>query len=195
MPDDLTLRTERLILRPWHSQDRAPFAALNADPRVMEWFPTALTTEESDAFADRIDERFHHQGWGLWAVEIPGAHPFIGFVGLNPADATLGYPGVEVGWRIAAEHWGHGYAPEGAVAALIFGFDRLKLDEIVSFTASGNVKSRRVMEKLGMVTRPEDDFAHPRVPADSPVSHHVLYRLSRSAFHGKGAFDTVTRST
>jgi RimJ/RimL family protein N-acetyltransferase len=115
-------------------------------------------------------------------VEVAGADAFIGFVGLNPADTTLGYPSVEIGWRLAAAHWGHGYAPEGALAALQFAFGQLGLDEIVSFTSVGNEKSRRVMTKVGMTRNPEDDFDHPRVPATSPLSRHVLYRISAEAF-------------
>src|SRR5580700_3497815 len=125
--DETTLRTERLLLRPWRAEDRAPFAALNADPRVMEWFPAPMTAVESNAVADRIEAHFHETGWGLWAIEIPDAEPFIGFVGLNPSDSTLGYPSVEIGWRLAAAHWGHGYAPEAALESLRFGFDELHL--------------------------------------------------------------------
>jgi RimJ/RimL family protein N-acetyltransferase len=180
--DETTLRTERLLLRPWRSEDRAPFAALNADPRVMEWFPALMTAAESDAVADRIETLFQENGWGLWAVEIPGAVPFIGFVGLNPSEATLGFPSVEIGWRLAAEHWGKGYAPEAAVEALRFGFEDLSLDEIVSFTSVGNAKSRRVMTKIGMTHNPEDDFDHPRLPRTSPLLRHVLYRITGEAF-------------
>ncbi len=184
MPEMVTLRTERLVLRPWREGDREPFAALNADPCVMEWFPSTMTRQESDAFVDRIEQRFQARGWGLWAVEVPGRQPFIGFVGLSPADDTLGYPCVEVGWRLAAAFWGHGYAPEGALAALQFGFDELALEEIVSFTAVGNAKSRRVMTKLGMVHRESDDFDHPRLPVTSPLRRHVLYRIVNDAFTG-----------
>ncbi len=180
--DETTLRTERLLLRPWRAEDRAPFAALNADPRVMEWFPAPMTAVESDAVAKRIEKQFEETGWGLWAVEIRGTSPFIGFVGLSPSESTLGFPSVEIGWRLAAEHWGNGYAPEAAVAALRFGFEDLLLDEVVSFTSVGNAKSRRVMAKIGMKHNPEDDFEHPRLPKTSPLSHHVLYRITRGEF-------------
>jgi 3-dehydroquinate dehydratase / shikimate dehydrogenase len=182
MPGDATLRTERLLLRPWRAGDRAAFAELNADPHVMEWFPSTLTRAESDVLAERIERRMDVHGWGLWAVEVPGIADFIGFVGLSPADQTLGYPSVEVGWRLAPSYWGRGYAAEGARAALTFGFQKLALEEIVSFTSVGNVRSRRVMEKLGMVRRPEEDFDHPRIPQVSPLCRHVLYRLTPSAF-------------
>jgi 3-dehydroquinate dehydratase/shikimate dehydrogenase len=180
--DETTLRTERLLLRPWRPDDRAPFAALNADPRVMEWFPAPMTSADSDAAVDRIENQFRVCGWGLWAVEIPGEDPFIGFVGLNPSEAILGFPSVEIGWRLAAQHWGRGYAPEAAVEALRFAFDDLFLDEIVSFTSVGNAKSRRVMAKIGMTHDPEDDFDHPRLPKTSPLSRHVLYRITAEVF-------------
>jgi RimJ/RimL family protein N-acetyltransferase len=184
--DEITLRTQRLLLRPWRDQDREPFAALNADPKVMEWFQAPLTKAQSNAFVDWIEQRFQETGWGCWAVEIPGVDPFIGFVGLSPADTTLGYPSVEIGWRLAASHWGHGYAPEAAREALRFGFEDLGLAEIVSFTSVGNEKSRRVMTKLGMTWTPEDDFDHPRVPKTSPLSRHVLYRINSRAFAEQG---------
>jgi 3-dehydroquinate dehydratase/shikimate dehydrogenase len=177
-----TLRTERLLLRPWRLGDRDTFAALNADARVMEWFPATLIRDESDALADRIEQRMDKQGRGLWAVEVPAVADFIGFIGLSPADDTLGYPSVEVGWRLAASFWGRGYASEGALAAVGFGFQQLALDEIVSFTSVGNTRSRRVMEKLGMTYRSEDDFDHPRIPQTSPLCRHVLCRLTKSAF-------------
>jgi 3-dehydroquinate dehydratase / shikimate dehydrogenase len=178
-----TIATERLLLRPWRAEDRPAFAALNADPLVMEWFPQTLTRERSDAMAERIERLIEEQGgWGLWAVEAPGVADFIGFVGLNPAGAVLGRPATEIGWRLAAEHWGNGYAPEAALAALDFGFNTLALDEIVAFTSVGNSKSRRVMEKIGMNHDPTADFDHPSIPEASPLVRHVLYRLSSAAF-------------
>ena len=176
------IRTDRLLMREWRESDRAPFAALNADPRVMEWFSSTLTRDQSDALANLFATRLRQHGWGLWAVEIPGVADFIGFVGLNPAEGTLGRPAVEVGWRLAMEDWGHGYAPEAARASLAHGFDVLGLDEIVSFTAVGNAKSRRVMEKIGMTHDPADDFDNPRIPAESPLVRHVLYRIGRDRF-------------
>jgi len=155
---------------------------MNADPRAMEWFPRTLSAKESAAIADSIDERLTAQGWGMWAVEVPGVAAFVGFVGLNPAEATLGYPAVEIGWRLAAEHWGRGYATEAANASLAYGFGTLGRDEIVSFTAVGNAKSRRVMEKIGMTHDPGDDFDNPRVPEGSHLVRHVLYRITCGAF-------------
>jgi 3-dehydroquinate dehydratase/shikimate dehydrogenase len=189
--DAVTLRTERLVLRPWRTDDRPPFAALNADPQVMEWFPSTMLREESNALVDRIEQRFREQGWGLWAVELPGTAPFIGFIGLSPADSILGYPCVEVGWRLAAAFWGHGYATEGARAALLFAFDRLELDEVVSFTSVGNARSRRVMSRIGMTYKAVDEFDHPRLPATSPLSRHVLYRISATEFATARASELV----
>ena len=125
----------------------------------MEWFPSTLTRSESDALANRIAQRLNDQDWGLWAVEVPDLADFIGFIGLNPADDTMGYPSVEVGWRLAAAHWGRGYAPEGALAALGYGFHALALDEIVASTSVENARSRRVMEKIGMIRQFDEDLA------------------------------------
>ncbi len=170
------IETDRLILRPWRDSDRVAFAALNADPVVMEMFPSTLTRAESDAFADRAATAIDDQGWGLWAVEVEGGVPFIGFTGLAiPAFETDFTPCVEVGWRLAAQHWGHGYAPEAARAALRYGFEVVGLDEIVSFTAIGNHRSRRVMEKIGMTA--SDEFDHPSLP-NHRLTRHVLYRIA-----------------
>jgi ribosomal-protein-alanine N-acetyltransferase len=181
--DLVSLQTERLLLRPWRPEDRAPFAALNADPVVMRWFPSVLTREESDALVDRIEGAFAEHGWGLWAAERRDTGAFTGFIGLSiPGFEAPFLPGVEVGWRLAQEHWGRGFAPEGAAEALRFAFEVLGLAEVLSFTTVGNAKSRRVMEKLGLVHHPDEDFDHPRVPADSPIRPHVLYRITREAW-------------
>jgi RimJ/RimL family protein N-acetyltransferase len=169
------LQTERLILRRWRTGDRQPFAALNADARVMEYFPRLLSLQESDALVSRIDEHFERHGFGLWAVEIPGVVDFAGFAGLSiPRFVAPFTPCVEIGWRLATECWGHGFATEAARAALAFGFGELGLREIVSFTVPQNLRSRRVMEKIGMTYDPADDFDHPGVG-----TRHVLYRLAR----------------
>jgi ribosomal-protein-alanine N-acetyltransferase len=171
------IATERLTLRQWRDDDLEPFAALNADPAVMEFFPAPLTRDQSDALAQRERSAIEERGWGLWAVE--NAHRrFIGFVGLAvPSFEAHFTPAVEIGWRLAREQWGKGYAAEAARAALAFGFEELALDEIVSFTAAINVRSRSVMERIGMTHDPADDFDHPRV-ADGPLRRHVLYRAS-----------------
>jgi len=176
------LRTERLRLRRWLPADRAPFADLNADPRVMEFMPARLSPAESDALAARIEAHFDQRGFGLWAVEIAGGAPFAGFIGLSvPRFEAAFTPCVEIGWRLAAEHWGRGYATEGAQAALAFGFGILGLTEIVSFTVPENVRSRRVMERLGLTHDPADDFDHPLLPAGHRLRRHVLYRIARPA--------------
>ena len=164
-----TITTERLILRPWKEGDLEPFARLNADSKVMECFLAPLTRKESDDLAARIQARMNEQGWGFWAVEVPGVADFIGFIGLGhvPWEAHF-TPAIELGWRLLQDHWGKGYATEGAKAALKFAFEQLKSDEIVAFTAIANVRSRRVMEKLGMHTDPKDDFDHPKVSEAIP---------------------------
>jgi RimJ/RimL family protein N-acetyltransferase len=177
---ELTLRTDRLLLRPWTDDDLPPFAALNADPVVMEHFPATLTREESDLMVERIGVRFAETGLYLWAVEVPGATPFIGFVGLSaPGFHAAFTPCVEVGWRLDRKAWGKGYAIEAARTVVADGFARLGLDEIVSFTTSTNLRSQRVMQRLGMTRDPAEDFDHPNLPPGHPLRRHVLYRLAR----------------
>ena len=172
------LRTERLLLRQWRDDDLEPFAALNGDAETMRYFPAPLTRAESDGLARRAREQIEAEGWGLWAVEVEGGAPFVGFVGLGrPSFEAHFTPAVEVGWSLAREHWGHGYATEAGRAALRYGFDELGLAEIVSITSRLNEPSRRVMERLGMERDPADDFEHPRVPEGHPLRPHVLYRL------------------
>jgi ribosomal-protein-alanine N-acetyltransferase len=174
------LLTPRLILRPWNDEDLPAFAALNADPRVNEFLPGPLTTAQSDDLAARIGDHFDRHGFGLWAVEVTGVAPFIGFIGLAvPKFKSHFTPCVEIGWRLSAEHWGRGYASEGALAARDFGFATLALDEIVSFTVPMNFRSRRVMERIGMTRDPADDFDHPSLPHSHLLCRHVLYRLRR----------------
>jgi RimJ/RimL family protein N-acetyltransferase len=174
------LETPRLFLRQWRDADFAPFAALNADPRVMEYFPAPLPRAESEAMAERCRALIVERGWGLWAVETRHEGAFIGFVGLNTPAYELPFsPCVEVGWRLAFEHWGKGYASEAARVALTVGFERLRLEEIVSFTALGNHRSQAVMRRIGMHEAPTR-FDHPRLPAGHPLRRHCLYRLSRT---------------
>jgi RimJ/RimL family protein N-acetyltransferase len=177
------LRTERLLLRQWRDEDLEPFAALNADPETMRFFPQPPSREQSDALAEQSRRRIEQEGWGLWAVEVVGGASFIGFVGLaRPSFEAHFTPAVEVGWRLAREHWGHGYATEAGRAAVAFGFEELGLGEIVSFTSVLNEPSWRVMERLGMSHDPDDDFEHPRVPIGHPLRPHVLYRLARAGW-------------
>ena len=177
------LRTDRLWLRRWRPADLAPFAALNSDTRVMEYFSAVLSAEESNRMGSRIEAHFEERGFGLWAIEIPNVTSFAGFIGLTVARFEARFtPCVEIGWRLARHAWGHGYATEAARAALAFGFRDAGLDEIVSFTTVANVRSRRVMERLGMTRSPADDFEMPRLPAGHAQRPHVLYRLRASAW-------------
>ncbi len=175
---DQFVRTDRLLLRTWRQEDLEPFAALNADPEVMECLPKLLDRQESDDLAARLRDQFETRGYGRWAVEVPGVAPFIGFVGLACVDFPAPFtPCVEIGWRLAREHWGKGYASEAARASIRFGFEKLGLEEIVSFTVPHNVRSRAVMERIGMTRSPEEDFDHPVLPAGHKLRRHVLYRI------------------
>ncbi len=174
------LETHRLLLRRWRDSDREPFAALNADPRVMRFFPAMLSRAESDRAVDRIEAHFEKHGFGLFAAELRQGGAFIGFIGLWTPDFEAAFtPCVEIGWRIATAHWNQGLATEGAQSVLSHAFDSLHLNEIVSFTTVANAPSRRVMEKIGMTRAPEDDFHHPKLPEGHPLRPHVLYRISR----------------
>jgi RimJ/RimL family protein N-acetyltransferase len=172
------LVTERLRLRQWTNADLDGFAALNGDAEVMRHFPAVMTRAQSDEFAAGARANIAREGWGLWAVEVVDGPAFIGFVGLNrPRFEAHFTPAVEVGWRLARQYWGNGYATEAASAALSFGFEQLDLEEIVSFTAPVNERSTRVMRRLGMRHDPADDFDHPNV-SGGPLRRHVLYRIS-----------------
>jgi RimJ/RimL family protein N-acetyltransferase len=174
------IETERLVLRGWRPEDREPFAALNADPAVVEHLLYPLTREQSDVLADRIEQHFDEHGYGLWAVEAPGQWPFIGFVGLLLQDFEAHFtPAVEIGWRLARPAWGHGYATEAARAVLRHAFTETDLDEVVSLTVPMNSRSWKVMQRIGMTRDPADDFEHPRVPEGHSHRLHILHRLSR----------------
>ena len=171
------ITTSRLVLREWRNSDCEAFAALNADPRVREFFPSVLDRAESDASVARIRAHFAEYGFGFWAIEAPGVAEFVGMCGMAHARFEAPFtPCVEIGWRLAHEYWGHGYAPEAARAALDYGFTTLGLHEIVAFAVVENTKSRRVMEKIGMTYDPVDDFDHPALPPGHPLRRHVLYR-------------------
>jgi RimJ/RimL family protein N-acetyltransferase len=179
MAELIELETERLWLRQWIESDREPFARLNADPRVMEFLPSILDRAASDAMVDLIQTKIIEKGWGFWAVESKQDQQFIGFVGLEIPKADLPFsPCVEIGWRLAFEYWGKGYATEAAKAALKFGFDRLELPEIVSFTTIDNHRSSAVMERLEM-NRDAETFEHSSLPPGHTLREHCLYRLSR----------------
>jgi len=173
------MQTARLLLRPWRPGDRSPFARINTDSRVMEFYPAPLTTSESDASILRIQAHFAKHGFGLWAAELRATGQFLGYIGLSvPSFQAHFTPSVEIGWRLDADHWGHGLATEGALAVLDHAFNTLALPELVSFTTPQNLRSIRVMQKLGMTSNPKDDFDHPSVPQAHPLRRHVLYRLS-----------------
>lgn len=174
----VALTGDRVLLRPWHDGDGDSFAAMNADPRVMEFFVAPLSRAESDALLASIRAVIAERGWGWWCVDIGGK--CAGFTGLSvPPYETPFTPCVEVGWRFRLQFWGRGYATEAARLALDYGFNTLQLPEIVSFTAMGNQRSRRVMERIGMQRDFAGDFAHPRIPEGHPLRSHVLYRLKR----------------
>lgn len=178
-----TLRTERLLLRPWRESDRDPFAALNADPDVTEFLPRPITREQSDAMVDRIEAHFAEHGFGLFAVELPGEIPFAGFVGLSvPRFEAHFTPCVEIGWRLARATWGRGIATEAAREVMRFAFLEAGLEELVSFTVPSNLRSRAVMERIGMTRDSADDFEHPGLAPGDPLRAHVLYRRSRASF-------------
>lgn len=176
------LRTERLLLRRWKRSDREPFASLNADPRVMEHFPGCLSEVQSRALILGFEEHFDEHGFGLWAVEVPGVADCIGFTGLKVVGFEARFtPAVEIAWRLAAAHWGRGYASEAARAVLEFAFGPLGLDQVVSFTVPANVRSIAVMERLGMQRDGGGTFEHPALPVGHPLRPHVLYRIARDA--------------
>jgi RimJ/RimL family protein N-acetyltransferase len=179
------LLTPRLDLRLWRDEDSEPFASMNADPRVREHYPNVLTRSESDASMARIRAHFEQHGFGNWALELRDRPGLIGYAGLShPSFPSPCGPCVEIGWRLAFAHWGHGYATEAAEAVVRAAFEKIGLEEIVSFATIGNVRSRRVMEKLGMTHDSADDFDHPLLPGHR-LSRHVLYRLRRTDWESR----------
>jgi len=177
------LQSARLTLRTWLPEDREPFARINADPRVMEFMPKCLSREESDALVDRIEAHFAEHGFGLYAAELRNERLFIGFIGLSiPYFDAPFTPCVEVGWRLSADVWGRGLATEGAREVVRHAFQTLGLRELVSFTVPENIRSIRVMEKLGMTHAPTEDFDHPKLPEGDRLRRHVLYRLRKEAW-------------
>ncbi len=175
----VSLRTARLLLRPWQDEDSAAFAAMSADPAVMEFLRPLAEPGAAEADAARLQAHWRQHGFGRWVVEIPGEASFIGLVGLGAVPFEAHFtPAVEAAWRLSRAHWGRGYASEAAQASLDYGFAELRLAEIVAFTVPANLRSRRVMERLGMTRLPQDDFDHPNV-REGPLRRHVLYRLPR----------------
>ncbi|MET3495519.1 GNAT family N-acetyltransferase [Variovorax boronicumulans] len=177
----IEFETPRLRLRQWRESDRAPFAAMAADPQVMEFLLPLPTRADSDALIERLEARIAEKGWGFWAVEHKATGEFIGFTGLNVPLATLPFsPCVEIGWRLARHAWGQGLATEAARGAMRVGFERLALEEIVAFTAVGNLRSAAVMERIGMREDVAGAFDHPLVPEGHALRAHRLFRIGRA---------------
>jgi RimJ/RimL family protein N-acetyltransferase len=182
------LATSRLTLRRWRTGDRLAFARLNADPEVMEFLPSVLNREESDALVERFEDEHSRRGFCPWSVEEQESGAFIGFVGLHEVPDELAFaPAIEIGWRLAREFWGRGYATEAAASSLGFAFEQLNVDEVVSMTSELNERSRRVMERLGMHRDPHDDFEHPKLPEGHRLRAHVLYRLTSKEWEARPA--------
>ena len=174
------LKTNRLLLRQWIENDFLPFAEMCSDKDVMEFFPKVQTQEESYKMGLKIQSLINERGWGMWAIEIPNEHKFIGFVGLHvPSDNLPFSPCVEIGWRLSKKHWGKGYATEAAKEILEYAFNTLNLSEVVSFTALANFRSRAVMQKIGMRDSGQN-FMHPDVEASNALCEHVLYTINKS---------------
>ncbi len=178
-----SLQTDRLILRPWKEEDFIPFAQLCADTDVMEYFPHLLTFAESKSMGVRINSLIQERGWGFWAVEIPEQSTFIGFVGLHiPKDNLPFSPCVEIGWRLAKEYWGQGYATEAAKESLKYAFTKLNINEVVSFTSLVNRRSQAVMEKIGMFNT-GNNFMHPDIELGHKLCEHVLFKITKQDWY------------
>jgi RimJ/RimL family protein N-acetyltransferase len=174
------LETERLVLREWTDADREIYASFVGDPEVRRFYPTIMTRKESDEAVDRFIGSLRRDGFGLLAVERKSDGALLGDVGLVPVEMPIrGNPPVEIGWLLGRQYWGQGYAPEAALACLTFAFATLAVPEVVAWTTVINLPSQRVMQKIGMVRHPEDDFLHPKVPEGHPLGPHVLYRITR----------------
>ena len=182
---DIVMETERLTLRHWKESDLVPFAKMNANPKVMEFFPKTLSLEESNAFAGKIQKELKETPYGLWAVEVKKKASFIGFIGLHYQDFEADFtPCIEIGWRLDNNFWGKGYAFEGASAVLEYAFNTLGLKEVVSFTAKVNLRSIHLMKKIGLKNDPKDNFLHSKLEDGDPLKPHVLYRLKEQDWNG-----------
>lgn len=183
LPQDSIIQTDRLILRQWKETDLEPFAQLNADPRVMEHFPSIKTFEESSQEYEAILEHFKKHGYGWWAVSEKNKTHFIGFIGLRYIDFPASFtPAIEIAWRLAYDYWGRGYATEGALGSLKYGFEVLQVPEIISFTSIPNTRSQAIMKRIGMQHDPQHDFDHPKLPKGHKLSRHVFYRIGINAW-------------
>ena len=174
------IETPRMLLRSWKRDDMDAWSRLNADPKVMEFFPRTYERDESVATAQLMQVELEHDGYGWFVAEVKERFPFAGVIALQEVPFQARFtPAYEIGWRFLPETWGNGYATESAAAALDYAFNTLGWHEVVAMTAEINVRSRRVMERLGMTHDPRDDFDHPRIPQGDRLNHHVLYRISR----------------
>ena len=179
------VESERLILRNWKDSDQPVFAQMNTDPKVMEFLPKSFWGNDGKEVIARIKNSIETNGYGMWAMERKDTGEFIGFTGLHsPTWEAHFTPCIEVGWRLASKYWGQGFATEGALASLDYGFNKMNLDEIVSFTVPDNTRSRKVMDRIGMTYDKSGDFNHPTLPENDPLSQHVLYRLSKKDYIG-----------
>lgn len=177
------LETQRLILRKWKVSDLLSLYRINSDPKVMEFFPNRLTREESDRFAKEIQYKIKENGWGFWAIEEKQSSQFIGFVGLNKPRIDLPFtPCIEIAWRLDSYYWNKGYATEAAKRSLEYAFTTLCINEVVSFTALINKRSEKVMQKIGMIDT-QNNFFHPKVPSNSLLSEHVLYKITKEQWY------------
>ncbi|MGH1484838.1 MAG: GNAT family N-acetyltransferase [Cellvibrionaceae bacterium] len=182
MPKIITLNTERLHLRQWQQNDYKAFRKMNTDTEVMRYYPNTLSTQESDAMADKISRLIEQRGWGFWALELKKSRQFIGFTGLHiPKDDFPFSPCTEIDWRLDKAYWGNGYATEAAHTALNFAFTSLQLESVVSFAVIKNIKSIAVMERLGMKNT-HRNFIHPAIPEAHPLQEHVLYEITQKAW-------------
>ncbi|WP_413284352.1 GNAT family N-acetyltransferase [Vibrio sp. MA40-2] len=174
----IELKTNRLILRAWKPSDYQEFAKMTSDSKVMKYFPSILSEIESNQLADKIRRLIDKNGWGFWALELKSSSEFIGFVGLHYQDQAIPEsPFIEIGWRLSANHWGHGYAPEAATKALKFAFEQLQQPAVYAFTTVTNQPSRRVMQKIGMINT-NKNFSHPQLSEDHPLAKHCLYKIT-----------------
>ncbi len=188
MIDPVEVTTKQLWLRQWRQGDRDPFALMNADDEVMRYFPGTLSRFQSDTWIDYVSDEIDREGWGLWAVQHIHTSAFVGALGLHRVEFDTDFtPAIEIGWRLARRYWGHGFATEAATGVLEVAFDRLGLDEVVSFTVPHNEASRRVMEKIGMMLDPDAEFDHPRVDPDThpQLVRHVVYRLTQREWQAR----------
>lgn len=182
-PSPVELRTSRLLLRQWKDSDADPWAAMNADPKVRQYFPKVLAREDALGEMDRIRAGIAQRGWGMWAMEIPGVMPFAGFVGINaPGFPAPWQPAVEIGWRLPVDAWGKGYATEAAEASLYFAFEHLRLPQVIALSVVPNKPSHAVMERLGMKRWHGVEFDHPRVPADWHLKRHIVHLMTRKTW-------------